>query len=228
MHFTARLITTILSLPLLAAAAPVPSCGGSKSTSFFEVTAAQLLAIMPTSNTCAGASPPDECRTAKQAAPAINKSFSTFQINTAGEAAALVSLMALESGEFKFARNKFPGRPGQGTRNMQMPDFNLKYARDIPKLSTKLNKIVPAGATKTTDKQKNAVLDLLLADDSTDFGSAAWFLTTKCAAEVRQGLQAGTMAGWEAYITSCVGTTVTPDRQAYYTKALTALGVAGN
>lgn len=58
-----------------------------------------------------------------------------------------------------------------------------------------------------------------------EWGAASWFLTTQCSASVRSGLQAGaSKAAYEAFLTSCVGTTVTDAREAYWTAAVTALG----
>ena len=101
---------------------------------------------------------------------------------------------------------------------MQSPEFNMKYAQSIPALKDKL---AAAG------KDPKAVLALLTADGNLDFGSAAWFLTTQCSAAVRTALQAGTKAGWEFYLKDCVGTTVTPERAAYWEKAAKAFGVSG-
>lgn len=69
------------------------------------------------------------------------------------------------------------------------------------------------------------MLELLLSNEDYDFGSAAWFLTTQCSKSVRSSLQAGTEAGWEQYITGCVGTTVTSDRKQFWQRAMKALGV---
>ena len=102
---------------------------------------------------------------------------------------------------------------------MQSPTFNMKYAQSIPALKDKL-------AAAGTDPK--AVLALLTADGNLDFGSAAWFLTTQCSGATRTALQAGTKAGWESYIKDCVGTTVTPERQAYWDRATKAFGVSRN
>lgn len=69
-----------------------------------------------------------------------------------------------------------------------------------------------------------AVLDLLIKYINYDFGSAAWFLTSICDQSVRSGLQNGSSAGFSAYI-ACIGTTNTSPRDAYYQRAVTALGV---
>ncbi|KAL8666938.1 MAG: hypothetical protein Q9168_007391 [Polycauliona sp. 1 TL-2023] len=208
-------LTTTLSLATLLLAAPAPQ----PEPTLYKRAPGSLIAMAPTSTTCAGAKFAAECKTAVQAAPFINASFKTYGITSAGEAAAIISLMAFESADFKYNMNHFPGRPGQGTRNMQMPPFNLEYAKSIPALATGLQ---AAG----TDVVK--VLALLTANGEYDFGSAAWFMKTKCSAGVRAGLQKGTTEAWSAYITQCIGTTVTPDRQAGWEKAAKAMGVPGH
>ncbi|KAL8952957.1 MAG: hypothetical protein Q9222_001176 [Ikaeria aurantiellina] len=158
----------ITALSLLALLSP---SSAHPTTTFQKRTAGSLLAIAPKANTCANATFPKECKTASEAAPFINHSFATYGITTAGEAAAVVAIMAFESGDFKYNINHFPGRPGQGTRNMQSPALNLL---------------------------------------------------------VRAGLKTGSLAGWKAYVTDCVHTTATPERQAYWDRAAKALGVASS
>ena len=70
--------------------------------------------------------------------PHIVKSFQHYGISSAGVQAALLSIMAFESGNFKYSINISPGVPGQGTRNMQSPKFNMEYAMSIPALSAQL------------------------------------------------------------------------------------------
>jgi len=155
-----------------------------------------------------------ECRTAQQAAPYISKSFQTYGLTTPGEQAAALSIMLFESAEFKYNRNHWPGRPGQGTRNMQMPNFNLLYAKSQ----------FPAAKVKAAQADNGVVSVLnLVRPDQYAFGSAAWFIKTQCSADIRKGLQSGTQSGWEAYITQCVGTTP-DDRLAYWKKSIQALG----
>jgi hypothetical protein len=102
---------------------------------------------------------------------------------------------------------------------MQSPTYNDKYAASIPALSEQY-----ASATGNV----SAILDLLLTDETYDFGSAAWFLTTQCSDSVRAELQKGSESGWEGYISSCVGTTVTDERREYWQKAGGALGVSSS
>lgn len=111
-------------------------------------------------------------------------------------------------------------------RNMQSAAFNFLYASSIPALQKPLQKI--AGSAKSADslseKQVNGIRDLLTLDDVYDFGSAAWFLTTQCSDRIRGELQNAGERGWEIYITDCVKTTVTPERTAYWQRAMDAFG----
>ncbi|CAG8175959.1 unnamed protein product [Penicillium olsonii] len=179
------------------------------------LTESQVTAIAPKSSSCDDAPAKGECATAKQAAKFTSQSFDTYKVTSKAEQAAILSLMAFESGDFKYNKNHFPGVAGQGTRNMQSPDFNKKYAASIPALKDK--------AASVSDPAD--LLDLLRNDGATDFGSGAWFLTTQCSKEVRSALADGSESGWQKYISDCVGTSVDDDRKAYWERAVKALGV---
>ena len=80
------------------------------------------------------------------------------------------------------------------------------------------------GADKVTGKSPDAVLALVMPDEP-NFGSAAWFLTRKCTADVRSSLATGTDAGWVAY-NQCIGVDgMLSDRLAYWTRAKKAFGL---
>ena len=206
------LVNPALAL-LIATTLALPTADTSHTPAFTE---SQLLSIAPKSSSCANADFPSECRTATQAVGPITASFATYGLNTPGEQAAILSTMAFESDDFQYQISHFPGTPGQGTRNMQSPKYNLMYAQSIPALGPYLQ--------KTDISDPNAVLDLLTTYIDYDFGSAAWFLTSQCDQSVRGGLQSGSAAGFSAYI-ACIGTAETSDRNAYYQRAVTALGV---
>ncbi|PWY71559.1 hypothetical protein BO94DRAFT_259984 [Aspergillus sclerotioniger CBS 115572] len=210
---SSSILSTLCIVPLLAGAAPA----GRIHVRDASITAEQIKTIAPTSSSCDNPPAVGECATAAQAAPNIAKSFDTYSVTSRAEQAAVIGLMAFESGDFKYNKNHFPGVPGQGTRNMQSPTYNSKYAADIPALADKLSSV---------SGDPTGVLDLLLANEEYDFGSGAWFLTTQCSASVRSQLQSGSEAGWTAYITSCVGTDANDDRKAYWTRAIQALGVS--
>ncbi|GKZ72129.1 hypothetical protein AnigIFM56816_010283 [Aspergillus niger] len=208
------ILSTMCIMPLLAYASPA---GRIRARDNSALTVAQLEAIAPTSNTCDNPPAAGECATAEQAVPHITKSFDTYGVTSRAEQAAVIALMAFESGDFKYNKNHFPGVPGQGTRNMQSPSYNSKYAASLPAL---------AGQLSSVSGDPTGVLNLLLANEDYDFGSGAWFLTTQCSASVRSQLQSGSEAGWAAYITDCVGTNANDDRKAYWTRATQALGVS--
>lgn len=109
-------LSIILLFPSTILAIPCPSPQVRRqSASSSAITPTQLLQIAPSSGTCAGAPYPAECRTAAQAAPVLTSSFQKYGITSAAEKAALISLMAFESGDFKYNKNYYPGTPGQGS-----------------------------------------------------------------------------------------------------------------
>lgn len=177
-----------------------------------KLTPEMLLRIVPKAASCAGAPIASECRTAEQAAPHIIESFNKYAITHPEVQAALISLMAYETGDFKYGVNHYPapGVPGQGTRNMQSPKFNFMYAKSLG-----------LGAAVTASPQ---ILMQSLTQDKYSWGSAAWFVTSQCPYKIRQDMWTGGQAAWEKYLKDCVGTTVNDQRKAYWqaaTKELT-------
>ncbi|KAJ5669241.1 hypothetical protein N7462_010311, partial [Penicillium macrosclerotiorum] len=203
---------SLLAFSLFAAATPLPLAVAKSETT---ITEDQIIDIAPTSKTCDNPPAAGECATAITAAKFTSQSFDTYKVTSKAEQAAIVALMAFESVDFKYNKNHFPGVAGQGTRNMQSPAYNKKYASSIPALADKL----PAVADSPVD-----LLDLLRDNETYDFGSGAWFLTTQCSDDVRSALQSGSETGWEQYISGCVMTTVTDERKAYWQRATKALG----
>lgn len=99
---------------------------------------------------------------------------------------------------------------------MQSPSYNKKYASSLPALKSDLPKVSNSPAE---------LLDLLRNNETYDFGSGAWFLTTQCSKDVRAKLQSGSETGWQLYISDCVGTSLTEELRAYWERAVKALGV---
>ncbi|GKT83472.1 hypothetical protein CT0861_08669 [Colletotrichum tofieldiae] len=209
-------------LASLALASPILTVRNNNATAI-------IAAVAPKSVSCDGVKDfPEECATADHAAKYLPAALQKYGIYRPGEIAGVLSLMAFETGDFRYNRNHFPapGRPGQGTRNLQMPKYNLMYALDIPELKQQATEIaggVADGASLSDDK-KNAILDLVLPDDYT-WGSAAWFLSTQCDQDVRDGLAAGTVKGFTLYM-ECIGTSGTEDRVEYWTRAKAAFNMA--
>lgn len=196
----ALLLTTTLAAPTTA-----PS----------GLTQAQLEQLAPTSKSCAGAKQPLECKTAADALAPINAAFARYSITDPATKAAVLSTMAYESEDFKYAKHYFPSpNPGQGTRNMQSADFNKKYAQS---LQGKMAQVKVVGGPEP-------VLDSLLKVPVVDFGSAMWFLTTICERPTIEGLRTGTTAAFAQYV-RCIQTDVTPERTDKFQMALKALQV---
>ena len=77
----------------------------------YAITEDQILEIAPKSTSCDGAEFKDECATADEAASAISASFKRYRVTSRAEQAAIIGLVAFESGEFKYNRSHFP-KPG--------------------------------------------------------------------------------------------------------------------
>ncbi|KAJ4490915.1 hypothetical protein J3R30DRAFT_155590 [Lentinula aciculospora] len=221
-----------------------PSCNSS------EITLLQLDAII-NGTTCPlnGSQFLDECRTAAQALPFVNKGFADYNITTVGEKAALLSLMSFESGGFQFNINHFPGNPGQGTRNLMEFPSVYEYALSIPFLTNQTLALIPhlkhntsvsyaslSSLSNSLSTQTKNVIRAVVLGDGLSFASAMWFYTQSGASQLGQagpgclnipgmvqGLQAQTQAGWQNYISNCVGTTVTDERRASYLRTLKIL-----
>ena len=110
--------------------------------------------------------------------------------------------------------------------------FIAKYAFETPEVASKVPSIAPGLSASSTPDQLNATppnvmnaVRALVLTDNLSFGSAAWFLRTKCTPDISTGLAAATQAAWSKYMTACVGTTDVPERLAGYQKALKAYGV---
>jgi hypothetical protein len=177
--------------------------------------------IAPKSKQCPKDKLP-ECRTAEEAAPYINRSFHRYGIYSPNAMASVLALIALESGEFQYKRNAFPGRPGQGTANMQMAEFNLKYAKSIEKLEPQVANVTTVDGQ--SDAELNRILDLVVVDDY-NFGSGAWFLRSECGEKVLSALNKDIDTGFAAHM-ECVGVDAdNEERQAYLTLAKEAFGL---
>lgn len=179
-----------------------------------------------TLTSCVDADYPTECATADHVALAMLNAVAGKDL-TAHEIGAITALMAFETADFRYNINHFPSHvPGKGTRNMQSAEFNLEYARSIPDLAGQLAAITTA---PTAAGLPGAVLDKVLdlvANDKYTWGSAGWYLKTKCPVPARFSLQTGTQQGFIDYMT-CVGVDnpKDPDRMAYWTRAKTTLGI---
>lgn len=200
-------------LPMLASAVPAPITGRDVA-----ITPAMIEAVAPKSKTCDSSGQyATECADSQKAAKYLAKSFETYKITSPAEQAAIIGLVAFESGEFKYNKGHFGDvAEGKGTRNMQSADYNTQYAKSLDGLKDK-----PEVISKNVGK----ILELLISNDEYDFGSGAWFLANVCSSTVRQELQNDSKVGWQRYITTCVGTEANDAREVYWQSARNALGI---
>ena len=82
---------------------------------------------------------------------------------------------------------------------------------------------------QTTSTDPATVLGLV-ENDQYSFGSAAWYYHMKCSDSVKTQVQSGSQAGYDAFMTTCVGTQAdegsgSTSRLAYWQRATAALGV---
>ncbi|KAI4843793.1 hypothetical protein E4T44_06553 [Aureobasidium sp. EXF-8845] len=157
------------------------------------LTSADIITIAPQSASCTEAQYPVECATATEASPWVNLAFHTFGIHEFGTQAALLSLMLYESGSFEYNINHYPGVPGQGTRNMQSPAFNLKYAQWLAANMTGSG--ISSQEVDEAEKEGSVRVLALVNGDRWSFASASWFLATQCTEDISQGLAASTEEG---------------------------------
>ncbi|GJN80592.1 hypothetical protein PLIIFM63780_004119 [Purpureocillium lilacinum] len=147
-----------------------------------------------------------DCRSPAQAAPFLEKSFRDYGLTCPAEQAAVLAVIALESGEFHYKRNMFPppGKPGQGTVNMQSPLYNLRYAKSIPALAAQVANVTEEMISGLPAVELNRILALVQVDDY-NFGSGSWFMATQCPKSVRNVLRKDPEQGWYEYNSKCVG-----------------------
>ena len=105
---------------------------------------------------------------------------------------------------------------------MQMPNFNAEYATFLAGKDANFK----AALAKVNSQDVDALLAFINSYPQADLGSAFWFIANQPACQgVRNGLKAGTLAGWQAYVSTCVGTDPSEEgRQTYWQAACKALG----
>lgn len=206
-------LATLLSVSFFitsSVSAPTVSRRASEPQSAASI----IAAIMPGSLSCANAQFPLECRTADQASQPLINAMVKYELYEPGQIAAVLALIGFESVDMQFKHNISPGRPGQGTSAMLMPDNVAAYAASIPEVQAGL-----AAAGGAPDK----VLALVQGDEY-NFGAAPWWLVTKCEKGVVEGLKTATDESFRAYM-GCVGVTATEERMAYWKRAKAAFGL---
>ncbi|KAJ2559663.1 hypothetical protein EV175_000237 [Coemansia sp. RSA 1933] len=205
-----------------SSSSPSPSSGSSSS--YYQITLDDLNKAVPDragDDSCSAATYASECATNSRAVTAINNALTKYQITGRGEAVAVIAVMAYESDSWLYNINHNPGRPGQGTRNMQMYNFNSEYAQLL--YPTQASAALASG-TSGSDAQENAVLDLVLGDDDS-FGSGFWYLVNHASSYYNSAdkLRDGNSADFQDYVVNGVGASWTDDRLTTWTTINSAL-----
>ncbi|KAG0634086.1 hypothetical protein HOY80DRAFT_1140941 [Tuber brumale] len=232
------MLQKIPSLPLLLAitvlsstlAAPSPRTF-NPNTTIPKITTQQLRAAAP--KFCTKVT--EECHPAEDAVQGINTAFANYGLTTLGQKAALLGLMTLESLDFTFNVNHFPGRPGQGTKAMLMFPHIYDYAFSQPACTAEVLRISNGTFLNVTFSNmdqipvadQKAIRALVLPEKYT-YAAAAWYLRNKCHASVMVRLAEGGFGGFKEYIGDCIGAgNVTSDRLAKWCSAVNALKPEG-
>ncbi|KAJ2559515.1 hypothetical protein EV175_000309 [Coemansia sp. RSA 1933] len=192
----------------------------ASSTSYYQITLAALNKAVPAraaDTSCSSVTYTSECATNSRAVTAINNALTKYKISGRGEAVAVIALMAYESDSWQYNINHFPGRAGQGTRNMQMYNFNSEYAKLL--YPTKAAAALASG-TSGSDAQENAVRALVL-DDNDSFGSGFWYLVNHASSYYNNAnkLRSGNSADFKDYVVTGVGAGWTDDHTAIPSRA---------
>jgi len=104
---------------------------------------------------------------------------------------------------------------------MQMAQYNLAYALEVQ--PDAVRKITTATSVDgLSPEQRNAIRDIVTTDEYT-WASGAWFFVRYCK-DAQEALLKSPSEGYAKYM-QCVGTTMTDERQAYWTRAAAALNV---
>ncbi|KAJ4386660.1 hypothetical protein N0V93_009558 [Gnomoniopsis smithogilvyi] len=211
-------LTTTFALAGVGVALPTRTDGLTPTRTWDKRSvAATIVAIMPSSASCAGRG--DECTTAEDAVEYLTGSMTEYSVTTAIEQAGLLSLIAYESVEMQYKKNlDQSAQTGRGTVNMQSGDFNVEFAAAL------------GLGTYTVDN----VLDLTSTSDKFTFYSAAWYYTTQSSCSATRSLaQSGNVDAdtwFDSYLTTCDGmgsswNTSEPERWTYWTRAKEVFGI---
>lgn len=112
-----------------------------------------------------------------EALPHIQAALSAYGLTSAQQIAFYLSIVSVESGNLSFNRNHFPGRPGQGTRSMMMPQNLYAFLKDTPSIVSSndvLTQVINQPYDDTNSQAKEQVLNVLVSDQYSFLPGAWW------------------------------------------------------
>lgn len=167
-----------------------------------------------------------------RALPFIQQALEKYGLTTQEQMAFYISVMALESGNLSYNRNIWPGRAGQGTRSMMMPNNLHAFLRDSPDILAAHPELQAYAGSPYDDgnnSAKDQALQVLMKDEYTFLPGAWWIerggetMQTGCS-HFKQKLAAPiSAAGVEELLATCVGVSHDPARTLAYQRALNAV-----
>jgi hypothetical protein len=138
-----------------------------------------------------------------------------------------LSTMEFESGKLTYVRNQYPGRPGQGTYSMMMPNNLFLFVKDNSNLfsGTQLSSLVTGTYDDTNTYSKTTILDTLVQPQYA-FMPGAWWITKGAA--LANGCKINmntspTLAQAGEFMNSCIGVQPDATRVSGYNNALAVL-----
>lgn len=111
--------------------------------------------------------------------------------------------------------------------------LTLMYINSEPALYANLTELTRETKRCTSDNSctkfcdtTDAILNLVNESPAGlhGFATGAWYMKNICSDEVKAGLSSSSNAGWETFVTSCLGTNLTDQHRAYWERAKNAFG----
>ncbi|KAI0233880.1 hypothetical protein L0F63_001560 [Massospora cicadina] len=204
----------------------VLGCGPS------SLTTAKLETAMPSCGR-AKAGAEGENISCSRALPYIQRALNQYNLVTPEQMAFYISVISVETANLSYNRNHFPGRPGQGTRSMMMPDNLHVFFKSSPKIlkdHPELTQIAEKSTKDMSNVDKEKLLNVLMQDEYSFLPGAWWIseggeklMKPNCnhfKSKLTQGASKSTI---DDLNTNCLGVGEDPTRFMAYRRALKAV-----
>jgi hypothetical protein len=170
---------------------------------------------------------PNENISCDNALPHIQSAIQQFGLTSPEAQAMYLSTMAFESGKLTYVRNHYPGRPGQGTYSMMMPNNLFLFVKDNSNLfsGTQVAGLVTGSYDDSNDSSKSALLNTLV-DPEYAFLPGAWWITKGAALANGCSIDMNSSPSIDqasSFMSQCIGVDPQGERIQAYSAALAAL-----
>ncbi|KAI0244554.1 hypothetical protein L0F63_007102, partial [Massospora cicadina] len=168
-----------------------------------------------------------------KALPYIKQAFDQYNLVTPEQMAFYISVISVESSNLSYNRNHFPGRPGQGTRSMMMPENLHAFLNSSPKIlkdHPELTQIAKKSAKDMSNNDKEKLLNVLMQDEYSFLPGAWWIseggeklMKPSCNHFKSKLIQGASKSTIDDLNTNCLGVGKDPARIMVYHRALEAV-----